>query len=248
MAISEANRKELLAEAQRRVAAADGGQTSTLATQRLQADKYYRGEPFGDEVSGRSQVVSRDVAQYVDSQMPSLMRVFASGDEVVVFEPTQPQDEEGAKQATDYVTWVWRQNDGFVRFHNWFKDGLLFKLGVVKIWWDETEERTREVYRALTDEQLAAIQADEDVEVGEVTSDSLSSLVRLPNRNSSGGTLATFSRPFLLVFVTSTSWAIAENGEPPKGPGCVASVDVTSPTSTSSSAWIAANCSSVSAR
>ena len=145
MPISEANRAAILAEAQRRVAAADGGQTSTLANQRLTADKYYRGEPFGDEVNGRSSVVSRDVAQYVDSQMPSLMRVFASGDEVVVFEPTEPQDEEGAKQATDYVNWIWRQNDGFVRFHNWFKDGLLFKLGVVKIWWDEVEDRTREV-------------------------------------------------------------------------------------------------------
>jgi hypothetical protein len=170
MAISEAARKELLAEAQRRVAAADGGNTSTLATQRQTADKYYRGDAFGDEVAGRSQVVSRDVAQYVDSQMPSLMRVFSSGDEVVVFEPTQPQDEEGARQATDYVNWVWNQNDGFVRFHNWFKDGLLYKLGVVKIWWDETEERTREVYRALTDAQLEAVQADADVEVGEIVS------------------------------------------------------------------------------
>lgn len=170
MPISEANRAAILAEAQRRVAAADGGQTSTLANQRLTADKYYRGEPFGDEVNGRSSVVSRDVAQYVDSQMPSLMRVFASGDEVVVFEPTEPQDEEGAKQATDYVNWIWRQNEGFVRFHNWFKDGLLFKLGVVKIWWDEVEDRTREVYRGLSDEQLAAVEADPDIEVGEVTS------------------------------------------------------------------------------
>lgn len=166
--ISQENRKKLLGEAQRRVDAADGGQTSTLANQRNAADKYYRGEPFGDEVAGRSAVVSRDVAQYVDSQMPSLMRIFSSGDEVVVFEPTQPQDEDSAKQATDYVNWVWHQNDGFLRFHNWFKDGLLFKLGTIKIWWDETEERTREIYRDLSDEQLAAMQADGDIEVGEV--------------------------------------------------------------------------------
>lgn len=169
MPISEADRKKLLGEAQRRVAAADGGNTSTLATQRQTAEKYYRGDPFGNEVTGRSQVVSRDVAQYVDSQMPSLMRVFASGDEVVVFEPTQQQDEEAAKQATDYVNWVWRQNDGFLRFHNWFKDGLLFKLGVVKIWWDDSPEVTRERYRGLTDEELAALEADKDIEVGEVT-------------------------------------------------------------------------------
>lgn len=170
MPISEADRKKLLAEAQRRVSQADGGNTSTLATQRQTAEKYYRGDPFGNEVTGRSQVVSRDVAQYVDSQMPSLMRVFASGDEVVVFEPTQQQDEDAAKQATDYVNWIWRQNDGFLRFHNWFKDGLLFKLGVVKIWWDDSPTHTREHYRGLTDEELAALEADEDIEVGDVQS------------------------------------------------------------------------------
>jgi hypothetical protein len=170
MAYSAADQKALLAEAQRRVAAADGGDTSTLATQRQTAEKYYRGDPFGNEVKGRSQVVSRDVAQYVDSQMPSLMRIFASGDEVVVFEPTQQSDEEAARQATDYVNWIWRNNEGFVRFHHWFKDGLLFKLGVVKIWWDDSPTHTRERYRDLTDAQLEAMQSDPDLEVGEVTS------------------------------------------------------------------------------
>lgn len=168
MAYSEAVKEQLRAEAQERVAAADGGDSSTLARQRIDAEKYYRGDPFGDEVTGRSQVVSRDVAQYVDSQMPSLMRVFASGDEVVVFEPTGPEDVEGARQATDYVNWIWRQNDGFLRFHHWFKDGLLFKLGVVKVWWDDTPKVTRERYRGLTDAQLQSLQGDADIEVGEV--------------------------------------------------------------------------------
>lgn len=171
MPYSEADKRTLLAEARRRVANADGGSTSTLATQRQEAEKYYRGERFGDEVAGRSQVVSRDVAQYIDSQMPSLMRIFASGDEVVVFEPTQQQDEEGAKQATDYVNWLWRQNDGFLRFHTWFKDGLLAKLGTVKIWWDDSPTTTRESYHMLTDAELEAMRADGDIEVGEVTTE-----------------------------------------------------------------------------
>lgn len=168
MALSAADKKALLEEARRRVASADGGDTSTLATQRQTADKYYKGELFGNEVKGRSQVVSRDVAQYVDSQMPSLMRIFSSGDEVVVFEPTQQADEQAAKQATDYVNWIWRQNEGFVRFHHWFKDGLLFKLGVVKVWWDDSPTHTRESYRGLSDAQLEALRMDPDIEVGEI--------------------------------------------------------------------------------
>jgi hypothetical protein len=54
------------------------------------------------------------------------MRIFASGDEVVRFEPVGPEDEAAAAQATDYVNWIWnQQNDGFSIFHSWFKDALL---------------------------------------------------------------------------------------------------------------------------
>jgi hypothetical protein len=70
------------------------------------------------------QVVSRDVAEAVDAMMPPLVKIFVSGDEVVRFEPTRPEEEEQAKQATDYVNWIWQQqNDGFSIFHTWFKDG-----------------------------------------------------------------------------------------------------------------------------
>lgn len=171
MATREMTDEAVRAAAARRVAEAVGYLDSTLSAQREQALKYYRGDPFGNEVEGRSQVVTREVAQHVDGQLPQLMRVFAAGDEVVRFQPSEPGDEAGADQATDYCNWVWDQNEGFTLFHTWFKDALLFKLGVVKIWWDEAVEVTRERYVGLTDAQLAAIQGDADIEVGEVTTE-----------------------------------------------------------------------------
>ena len=39
---------------------------------RAQATEYYRGEPFGDEEDGRSQVVSMDVRDTVQAILPSL--------------------------------------------------------------------------------------------------------------------------------------------------------------------------------
>ena len=160
--------RDILAQAQIRARDAVGYLDSTLVKQRERATKYYRGDAFGNELEGRSQVVSRDVAQYIDTVLPSLMRIFSGGDEVVRFEPQEPGDEQAAEQATDYVNWIWnQQNNGFVNFHHWFKDGLLNKMGVLKIWWDEAPETTRERYQGLTEEEYQSLVADADIEVVE---------------------------------------------------------------------------------
>ena len=51
-----------------------GYQGGRLAQARRQAERYYKGDVLGNEIEGRSQVVSHDVAEAVDSMMPSLMR------------------------------------------------------------------------------------------------------------------------------------------------------------------------------
>ncbi len=127
-----------------------GYQGGRLSQERQVADRYYNGEPFGNELAGRSQVVSRDVAEAVDGMMPSLMKIFTSGDEIVKFEPQGPEDEEIAKQATDYVNWIFmRQNPGFDNLFTWFKTGLLKKNGLLKIWWDRRELDKKETYEGL---------------------------------------------------------------------------------------------------
>jgi hypothetical protein len=108
-----------------------------LTQERMRAERYYKGEKFGNETDGRSQVVSHDVAEAVDAMLPALMKIFSSGDEVVRFEPTGPGDEKAASQATDYINWIWnQQNDGFAVFHAWFKDALLKMMGAMKRFWD----------------------------------------------------------------------------------------------------------------
>ena len=51
---------------------------SELANDQLEAQRYYKGDPFGNEQEGRSRVVSRDVATTVDSVMPDLIKLFLS--------------------------------------------------------------------------------------------------------------------------------------------------------------------------
>lgn len=143
-----------------------GGQ---LSKERLTAEQYYKGEPFGDEMVGRSQVVSRDVAESVDGMLPPLLKVFCSGDEIVRFEPRRPEHEQMADQATELVNWKWFvKNPGFSILHDWFKDALLKKLGVIKIYWEEGFTNEKETYHNLTEAEYQIIKEDDEVEVIEV--------------------------------------------------------------------------------
>ena len=138
-----------------------GGQSDQISQDRSKALRYYRGDPFGNEQEGRSQVVSRDVAEAVDSIMPSLVRVFASGEEVVRFEPFGQEDEEAAQQQTDYVNYLFAQrNAGFTVLYDWMKAALLFRLSFAKVWWDESEEVSVERYSGLTEPEVQALYAD----------------------------------------------------------------------------------------
>lgn len=143
-----------------------------MASKRINADKYYRGEPRGDEQEGRSQVVSRDVAEAVDGAMPSMMRVFAGGEQVCAFDPNGPEDEESAKQATDYINHIFMQeNEGFMILYTWIKDSLLKKNGIVKSWHDVRMKRTKEKYQGLTQEQLTALQQNPNIQVTNITAE-----------------------------------------------------------------------------
>lgn len=143
---------------------------SALVEQRKKALDYYNGQPFGDEVEGRSQVVSRDVLDVIESALPQLLKVFVSGDEVVRFDPKGPEDQAAAEQETAAVNhFVMEKNDGFAIFYTWFKDALLSKNGYVKIWWEEEDEVDTESYQGLTDDQMNLLLADDRIEVVEHT-------------------------------------------------------------------------------
>ena len=131
-----------------------------LAEDRADAMDYYLGDMAKDMPAqdGRSRAVSTDVADTIEGLMPSLMDIFAGSDEVVRFEPVGPEDEAAAQQETDYVNHVFmQQNPGFMILYSFIKDALLSKVGIVKVWWEEREEESRETYYDLTDDQFALL-------------------------------------------------------------------------------------------
>ena len=146
------------------------GYDAEISIQREEAIKYYYALPFGNEVEGRSQYVDSTVQDTVEWIKPSLMRVFASGDEMVKFTPHGPEDVKAAEQATDYVNYVFtKDNPGWEILYSWFHDALLQKNGIVKVWWDEYQEDQREEYQNLGELEFEYLISDEDVEVIEHT-------------------------------------------------------------------------------
>jgi len=102
-----------------------------LDQDRANAIEFYNGEPFGDEEDGRSQVVTRDVAEVVDQMVISLLRTMVSGDKVVEFDYS---DRKVAEQATAAVMQEFYQGqDGYRFLHDWIKAGLLEKTSVAKV-------------------------------------------------------------------------------------------------------------------
>lgn len=131
-----------------------GTTDSELRKEREQSLNFYYGRPMGNEIEGRSQVVSKDMMDTIEWMMPSLMRIFLTQD-AVQFDPVGPEDEDQAKQETEYVRHiVWKKCKGFIPLYEWIKDALIQKNGYLKYWWDESKRVSFEEYSGLSEDQL----------------------------------------------------------------------------------------------
>lgn len=146
---------------------------SDLSPDRQENMKLYTGEypaleaPAAEEIYGdpdevepinRSTAVSTDVRDTVMSVMPSLMRIFASSENVVNFVPSTAQGEAMAKQATqDVIYTFWEDNEGFLTLHNTFKDVMISKIGIVRWWTDDDDQMMEKEFQNITLEQLQAV-------------------------------------------------------------------------------------------
>jgi hypothetical protein len=163
-------KEDLVSRLSSEIQASSGHMNSELSHQREDSMKYYLGEPFGNEIDGRSEIVTTDVRDTVEYIMPSLMRIFTTHNNVAEFEPEGPEDVQMAQQATDYVNYVFnKQNNGFKVLYDAFKDALISKTGIIKHYWEESEEVSTENYANLTDIEFQSILANDELEVLEHT-------------------------------------------------------------------------------
>ena len=157
--------KELLTIVDGEFSGAMGKPDGDISEERAKAWSFYLAKPLGNEIEGQSQVVSADVSEVVDSIMPSLLRIFTTADNLVSFDPVNEDDEPKAAQESDYVNYVFfKQNPSFLILYTWFLDALVQKNGIVKAWWDKREKVTTESYEGLTEDELATLMDDDELE------------------------------------------------------------------------------------
>lgn len=164
MATKRLTDSQILARAQQEVTSTIGRWGSEISNERAAALDYYLGEQYGDEVDGRSQVITREVMETVEWILPSLVRIFCDADNMVVFDAVGPEDEEQADQETEVVNYVyWKQNQGFYNTYTALKDALLSKTGILKVWWEDGSKEEREEYNNITDVGLMQLMQDPSV-------------------------------------------------------------------------------------
>ena len=160
---------ELLAIIETHRADSLGVEDGELSNERALALDRYHGRPYGNEMEGRSQIVSRDLSEAVDWAMPAIMRIFTQGGTVAEFDPISQEDEPQAEIETDYVNQViMRDNAGWIVLHDAIKDTLLLKNGYVKHWWETTEKIEEPKYRGLAIEEIQQMMQQLDQDGAEV--------------------------------------------------------------------------------
>jgi hypothetical protein len=144
-----------------------GSDDSELSKRRALAIQYIEGDadiiPHED---GWSSVVSTDVADAIGWILPSLMRTFASSDNLGEVLPLSPKDEEGAQQASDYINAkFWGECEGYRVLYNGITEGLSFGNGLVKVWWEDEERDEVFEYTNMSDEAYVYLVSQDNVEV-----------------------------------------------------------------------------------
>lgn len=136
---------------------------SELSAKRAKLLDYYNQQPFGDEVEGQSRVVTSDVADTVEWMLPSLLRIFTQGKNIVRVEGGRKEHDGEAMEKELIANHIFlKENPGVLILHNMFKDALLQYIGVAKVFVQEINKRRVEEYENLSLEELAVLESRDD--------------------------------------------------------------------------------------
>lgn len=144
----------------------DSNLTAELSAQRGLAIDLYLGNDVDPAPEGQSSVIDRSVFETVQWILPSLCRIFASGDDVVVLSPMNEGDVDQAKQETTYLNWlVTNKHPWFELFLEWATDALLTKNAYFLVYRDNKRTVEIEKYEGQTKQGIALLVQDSNVQV-----------------------------------------------------------------------------------
>ena len=147
---TDIDERELIATLENSISAADSYAESEIGEQRDKGYRYYYGKPMGNERPGRSQHVSMDVFDAVESVKALLIECFTADRNVCRFDPQTSEDFVPAKMATALTNFIfYRENKGTKILHDVIHDALVAKTGIVKRYYKNYYEYEEETFEGL---------------------------------------------------------------------------------------------------
>lgn len=118
---------------------------------------------------GRSSIVSHDEMAAITKSKPSIHRTIL-GSKIAEYKPGGANDEEEAKQASDYFNEIIvPETDLDIAIENAVDDALRMGNGVLKWWYEERKSIRANDYTGLGDQQFEELTVDRDVKIPEHT-------------------------------------------------------------------------------
>lgn len=155
---------ELSSIVDRQIRNSVGYYDSKLSKEREKVLDYYNAVLPKPAHPAQSKYVSMDVYDSVESLKAVLLETFAAGNKIVQFEPQGPEDVEDAQVQSDYCDYViFRQNDGYKIFSDVIQDGLMARVGIAKVYWEQEIEECEEEFSNLTQDEIDVLYAQDDV-------------------------------------------------------------------------------------
>jgi hypothetical protein len=156
---------EILTKLAQKSQEAVGWYDSRISKERMRVVEYYNAQLPRRQHLGSSTYISTDVYDSVEMMKAQLLEVFAGGDEIARFDPDSDMAVETCREATEACRYViFRENDGFRIFNDVIHDGLTARVGVAKVFWDETYEHVEDEFHGLSHQDAMALASQDHVE------------------------------------------------------------------------------------
>lgn len=142
--------------------------TSELAKEQAEAMDRFYAKKYGDEVEGRSQVCAHTLQDTINWLMPDLMRVFLQSDDLITVHEAEHETQEGVslEDIAECLRHVFfKDNPGEGIIHDFAFDGLLQRIGVLAVNWEDPQEGAPEIMDGVKPAQLAQILQDPEYRI-----------------------------------------------------------------------------------
>lgn len=150
-------KEELQAHIRSQLIRCSGFDGDEISKARKLALDYYFQRARGDEVAGRSQVVTGDLSAMVEATLAQMMDAFSS-DHIAEFDPYGADDENQAQLESDAVQYfVMSKNNGVLELAQSIKDALMLRNGLMKVWVDERSRTFTKTFNNVTPEAISEL-------------------------------------------------------------------------------------------